>query len=138
MRLAIPALAAVLAALALPAAAQDHPLDGTWEGAYTCGQGKTGLTLTLDSTPEGQVSGTFAFWPRGDNPGAARGSFTIEGGITPDGALSLRGVRWLVQPSGYGMVNLEGRAYRDPAGGPDTLMGQVTGLAGCTEWAARK
>lgn len=138
MRLAISALAAILAFQALPAAAQDHPLDGTWEGAYSCNQGKTGLTLTLDATPGGKVSGTFAFWPRSDNPGAARGSFTMEGEITPEGALTLRWVRWINQPAGYAMVNLEGRAYRDTTGGKDTLMGKVTGLAGCTEWAARK
>lgn len=49
MRLAIPVLAAILAAQALPAAAQDHPLDGTWEGAYSCNQGKvTGLAGCTD------------------------------------------------------------------------------------------
>jgi hypothetical protein len=30
---------AACAAFALPAAAQDHPLDGVWEGAYECAKG---------------------------------------------------------------------------------------------------
>jgi hypothetical protein len=134
------ALAAAFALLALPgpAAAQDHPLDGTWEGVYICNQGKTGLTLTLDATPEGRVTGTFAFWPRSDNPGAARGSFSMQGEVKPAGDLNLRWVRWIQQPSGYAMVNLEGRAYAGKPGEKDTLMGKVTGLAGCTDWVVQR
>lgn len=131
-------LALLAAVFAWPAAAQDHPLDGVWEGAYQCPQGRTGLTLTLDATPAGQVTGTFAFWPRPDNPSVAQGSFRLAGSIGPKGQLQLRGVTWIEQPAGYGMVNLGGAVYKGESGGPDSMLGDVLDAPGCTRWAAKR
>jgi len=136
-RLAIVA-AALAAAVALPAAAQDHPLDGVWEGAYECPQGRTGLTLTLDATPGGQVTGTFAFWPRPDNPDVARGSFRVAGTVSLRGDLQLRGVSWIEQPANYAMVNLGGAVYQGDSGAPDSMLGDVLGAPGCSRWAAKR
>lgn len=134
------AIAAALAAtaFALPAAAQDHPLDGVWEGAYQCGQGRTGLTLTLDARPGGQVTGTFAFWPRSDNPYVARGSFRIAGSVAPKGELQLRGVSWIEQPANYSMIDLTGAVYRGDNGAIDSMLGDIVGGSGCTRWAAER
>ena len=137
-RIAFAALALLATASALPAAAQDHPLDGVWEGAYECQQGKTGLTLTLDATPGGQVTGTFAFWPRAENPSVPRGSFRVAGTVTPDGQLRLNGVTWIVQPADYAMVNLSGVVRRGGAGSADAMLGDVSGAPSCTRWAARR
>ncbi|MBX3480512.1 MAG: hypothetical protein KF842_08925 [Caulobacter sp.] len=133
------ALASALALLALPVAASAaEPLDGVWEGAYTCYQGKTGLTLTLDATPSGQVTGTFSFWARRDNPGVPSGSFAVRGTITPTGYLELHGDHWINRPTGYEMVGLTGTAYAGQNGDKDVITGQVTELGGCTEWAVRR
>jgi len=132
--------AALLGATLLGAAAaqaQDHPLDGVWEGAYICDQGKTGLTLTLDATPGGQVTGEFAFWPRSDNPGVPPGRFTIRGTVSPSGDLTLNGDRWLRQPSGYQTINLTGKARRGAPGQPDVLLGRVIG-PNCTDWVVQR
>lgn len=131
-------IAAALAAFALPAAAQDHPLDGVWKGAYDCAQGRTGLTLTLDASPNGQVTGTFAFWPRSDNPYVARGSFRVVGTVAPKGELQLRGVSWIDQPANYSMVDLAGAVYRGDNGAIDSMLGDVLGAPGCTKWAAKR
>ncbi|MBI1407189.1 MAG: hypothetical protein GC145_13820 [Caulobacter sp.] len=132
-------LASALVLLALPVAASAaEPLDGVWEGAYTCYQGKTGLTLTLDATPSGEVTGTFAFWPRGDNPGVPSGRFAVRGRVTAGGELELHGDHWINQPTGYAMVGLSGKAYAGQNGDKDVLVGRVTDLEGCTEWAARR
>lgn len=134
-RLILAALAIAAAAVAQPAAAGDHPLDGVWEGAYDCGQGRTGLTLTLDATPSGQVTGVFDFWPRSDNPSVPRGSFRVEGTISQAGQLQLHGVSWISQPYNYSMVGLQGTVYR---GSPDSMLGDVTGAPSCSRWAAKR
>jgi len=133
------AVATTLALLApLPALAAEK-IDGVWEGAYVCGQGKTALTLTLDGDADGRVAGTFAFGPRSDNPGVPRGRYVVEGNITPKGQFTLRGVRWLEQPTDYAMVDLKGGAYNSAnPGGPDVLTGTLTGAPGCTEFAAER
>ncbi|MDB5471877.1 MAG: hypothetical protein JWR84_3437 [Caulobacter sp.] len=137
MRLFVTAAALVL--LALPAAASAaEPIDGTWEGAYVCGQGKTGLTLTLDGTADGQVTGTFSFWPRQDNPDVPSGSFAVRGTITPQGDLRLQGDHWIDQPAGFEMVGLEGKALGGLNGGADAMMGTVIPQGVCTEWAAKR
>lgn len=134
---AVPFLAAILLT-AVPAAAQDHPLDGVWEGAYDCRQGRTGLTLTLDATADGQVTGTFAFWPRQDNPGVPRGSFRVRGKIEVDGKIRLYGDSWIQRPDDYGMVGLAGRVYKGQNGDKDAMLGDVVDLPGCTSWAAKR
>jgi hypothetical protein len=132
-------LAAVATALALlaplPALAAEK-IDGVWEGAYVCGQGKTALTLTLDGDADGRVAGTFAFGPRSDNPGVPRGRYVVEGNIDSSGHFTLRGVRWMEQPTDYAMVDLKGRAYTSSRPGEqDVLKGTLTGAPGCTEFA---
>lgn len=132
------ATAAVLALFAAAPALAAEPIDGVWEGAYTCGQGKTGLTLTLDGAADGTVTGTFSFWPRSDNPGVPSGSFAVRGTVTPQGQLSLHGDHWIDQPAGYGMVGLEGTAYAGQNGDKDAIVGRVSDLQNCSDWAARR
>lgn len=138
MRLIATAAAAfALLGLASPALAAE-PIDGVWEGAYVCGQGKTGLTLTLDGTADGQVTGTFSFWARADNPGVPSGSFAVRGTVTPQGQLRLHGDHWISQPADYAMVGLEGTAYLGQNGDKDAITGQVTDLQNCSSWAVRR
>ena len=132
-------LALVLAAaIAGPAAAQDHRLDGVWEGAYDCAQGRTGLTLTLDATPTGAVTATFHFWPRQDTRIKASGRFSMRGTIDPQGRLRLEPDRWIDRPDEYAMVGLVGTVYAGQNGDKDVMLGDVTGLSSCSTWAAKR
>jgi len=81
------------------------------------------------------VTGTFAFWPRSDNPNVASGSFRVAGSITQTGQLQLRGVGWINQPANYSMVDLSGAVYRDENG---SMLGDVLNAPGCTRWAAKR
>ena len=126
------------ALIACPAAAQDHRLDGVWEGAYDCAQGRTGLTLTLDATPSGAVTATFHFWPRQDTRIKASGRFSMRGTIDPEGRLRLEPYLWIDRPSEYAMVGLVGRVYAGQNGEKDVILGDVTGLSSCSTWAAKR
>jgi hypothetical protein len=85
---------------------------GEWKGAYDCGQGMTGLTLTMaDGGGDGDggdssVEATFAFYEVPENPGVPSGSYRLEGSYA-DGGLALEGVEWIEQPDGYVMVGME-------------------------------
>ncbi len=136
MRLAALALTAALALPAAASAADASLLDGVWHGGYTCQQGRTFLRLTLDGSADGRVTGTFFFssaaWSTGENRTVPDGSFKVEGRLEDDWSLTLRGVSWIQQPPGYGMVDLVGGVKRD-AKGP-FLKGTVSGAPECTTW----
>ncbi|MEV0360792.1 hypothetical protein AB0H71_32515 [Nocardia sp. NPDC050697] len=74
---------------------------GEWVGSYTCAQGETGLTLTVE--PDGRTE--FAFYPLVTNGAARPGRFEMR--ATVDGErVTFTRVRWLEHPSGYEMVDL--------------------------------
>jgi len=93
-----------------PAAQADAtPVAGRWTGTYTCAQGLTGLTLTLEAGVMGQVSGRFDFHPAPGNMSVPSGSYYMMGWYSRDGTLALVGVEWIQQPGNYLMVGLMGR-----------------------------
>ena len=81
-------------------------LAGTWEGEYTCGQGNTGLKLTIRSPQGGAAPTTFEFFPVAGNPAAKKGSYAMIGAISPAGQLVFKQQQWIDQPPGYVMVDL--------------------------------
>ena len=81
-------------------------LAGTWEGEYTCGQGNTGLTLTIDAPQSAALPAVFAFFPLPGNPAAKKGSYSMVGSLSPSGQLLFKQERWIEQPAGYVMVDL--------------------------------
>ena len=91
-------------------AADQVPLHSEWTGKYVCGQGSTGLRLTIESHPSGEAIATFEFGPIPENPTVPVGAYQLKGRLrmTPDGGLEARFVpdQWLNQPSGYMMVGL--------------------------------
>lgn len=134
-------LAAAFAALALPGGAlalDANPIDGVWKGAYECGQGSTGLTLTLEGNADGTITGSFEFYPRPNNPYVATGSFQVRGYMSDGYNFTLNGSQWISQPYNYSMVNLSGRITREKEGGPLLLFGNVLGASGCTQFYADK
>lgn len=83
---------------------------GAWEGFYHCGQGRTGLRLTLTEGPDETIEGEFAFFAEPGNPGVPSGRFRLEGVAQPSGEFTVRGTEWVDQPEGYRVVGLEGAA----------------------------
>jgi hypothetical protein len=95
----------------------------TWRGSYTCGQGETGLEVTLRPIGQGRLDGTLSFFPLPANPGVPRGCFLITGQAhAASHSIELRGGQWLRQPPGYEAIDLSGRV--DANG---RISGQVVG-----------
>lgn len=95
---------------------------GTWKGGYTCAQGGTSVTLTMEPGVGNGVKATFAFADAEDNPDVPSGSYTLEGSWV-DGGINLHAVEWVEQPPGYMMADLA--TNPDLAIGPDTMGGSI-------------
>ncbi|GAA4742688.1 serine/threonine-protein kinase [Gordonia alkaliphila] len=77
---------------------------GKWTGTYTCGQGETAVTFTIESgLIDDQVNATFAFGPTRANPDTERGSFEMAG-IRVGEDVMFTPVRWIDKPGTYDMV----------------------------------
>ena len=111
------------------ALAQSAPpvLVGTWRGSYVCLQGKTGLTLTIDSQSDENFSGYFHFYPPKSNPVAREGCFSVNGRVDGSGRVTIDAESWITRPPGYVTVNLDGkltgagRSMRGDVRGPDGM-----------------
>lgn len=118
--------------LAAPAVAQD--LRGTWHGTYTCLQGNTALSLTVEPRKDGTLGALFHFEAAPDNPAVPTGCFEMSGRVDPaSGRLELRPLRWLRRPADYLMVGLDGRLSRNG----QVLEGRVLG-PGCTTFRVER
>ncbi|MGW1817936.1 serine/threonine-protein kinase [Streptomyces sp. NPDC002125] len=114
------------------------PVAGEWRGTYRCGQGETGLTLTITDT-DGALTATFGFYPIASNPDVPRGSFAMRG--TRVGThMDLYGDHWITQPEDYLMVGLSAEVAD---GTPKALVGPVTDTDGapsdsCTTFSVER
>ncbi|MFD1049604.1 hypothetical protein ACFQ1S_30800, partial [Kibdelosporangium lantanae] len=109
-------------------------LAGDWEGSYTCGQGETGLKLTIgqpDST--GSAETTFTFFPLATNGSAASGSYAMRLGDS-GGQFKFTQDHWIDQPQGYEMVDL--LVQGSPS--KDRISGKVVDPACTTFTVSRK
>jgi hypothetical protein len=107
-------------------------LSGAWRGSYTCAQGVTGLTLTIEAGPHG-VTALFDFYAVPENPTVPAGRFKMAGFYDSNArTLTLHPREWLRQPPGYLTVGI--RAHVDLEWG--VMLGSVTGSTsetyGCT------
>ncbi|MBY0360965.1 MAG: hypothetical protein K2X45_03595 [Phreatobacter sp.] len=108
---------------------QPADITGTWAGTYTCLQGRTGLTLTIDEASPERVRATFHFYADPSNPAVPSGCFSQTGRYDPaTRRLTLAGGRWIVRPRDYETVGLTGTLDRVGA----VLSGRVTQAEGCT------
>ncbi|TQS45819.1 hypothetical protein [Cryptosporangium phraense] len=89
---------------ASPSAAAQQGVAGVWKGTYTCNQGETGLTLTIEGQ-DSALEATFEFYATSTNTDVPSGSYSMAGNVT-GGTMRLIGTAWINQPDGYGMVNL--------------------------------
>ncbi len=86
------------------------PVTSVWTGTYTCSQGLTGVTLTLELIGSTAV-GVFEFFPVPQNPSRVlTGTTKLTGSLTElaDGGfvVDLDPDSWIVQPGGYSMVGM--------------------------------
>jgi len=82
-------------------------ISGNYVGTYKCGQGTTGLTLSIsqnNNAPE--LDAEFNFYPVTSNLNVPSGSYLMKGTINGQ-KISLKGTEWIQQPDGYGMVDIE-------------------------------
>jgi hypothetical protein len=124
------AFAAGCTCFALPAAAADL-LSGEWVGSYTCYQGLTALTLTIE--PDGaQWKGVFAFGPDKANKTVPHGSYELV--VTQnEGGVHMEPGAWIEQPAGYTAVALHGAVSEDLM----MLAGEVQ-FEGCTRFSTAR
>lgn len=118
-------LVAALLLAAGTAAAQ--VVAGSWSGTYTCAQGLTGLTLTMQEHGKG-LRALFHFYAVPRNPPVPTGCFTMRGTRDPSGTITLTQDRWLHAPPSYLMVDMEGALSPDGT----RFAGRITGAPSCT------
>jgi hypothetical protein len=110
------------------------PLLGTWTGEYTCNQGESGMTLTIEPADDASVRVLMEFFPLPENPGAKKGSFQLSGSYSSD-RLVFRQEKWIEQPPNYGMVDLEVTSPVEPD--VEALSGNVL-FEGCKGFSVRR
>ncbi|MDX9892708.1 MAG: hypothetical protein RBS29_09455 [Bacteroidales bacterium] len=108
-------------------------LSGKWVGKYECGQGETGLTLTIEGQSDGNVDAIFHFYAIPENPGVPSGKYSMEGVFTTKRLLLLNATEdaWIERPIGWGTVNIEGYVSDD-----FTTYGGI--VIGCKEFSLVK
>jgi hypothetical protein len=103
-------------------------LAGSWIGSYSCpgSQGVTGLTLDVADSPDAGLTAVFHFYADPSNPSVPSGSYEMIGTFDAGSRhLALTATSWIVQPSGWGFVNLDGYVSADGL----TYAGTVPGCA---------
>ena len=103
-------------------------LSGPWLGAYTCGDGLTGLTLEIGEPLGDHVPATFSFYALPSNPDVPNGRFWMGGSFVGDDRLVLTAGGWLERPPGYELLDLDGTLSEDRR----TYSGLVVGSTDCT------
>ena len=120
-----------IGALAPPALARPQPrltLLGDWQGTYVCSQGLTRLRLTISAASHGRLNAIFDFGPVKENSEVPHGRYEMSGEFNAKtGRVALRAGKWIVQPTGYFTVDLDG--YLNAPG--DQITGVVP-AAGCS------
>ena len=107
---------------------------GLWRGTYVCGQGVTGLSLTVKRSGEGDVAAVFSFFAVPENPEVPSGEFDMTGRPGPQGNhLRLFPHAWTNAPPRFVMVGLDGD-YDEASG---EYSGRVRGPA-CTRFILRR
>ncbi|MDO8351008.1 MAG: hypothetical protein Q7S94_07635 [Gallionella sp.] len=120
-------------AFAVSAAYAEGTISGAWEGRYTCQQGNSGLTLHTEQTDRKHVRALFHFYPLIENPNVPEGCFEMDGIYNKKSQrVEFIGRSWIVQPSGYGTVNLSGQIDEE-----NEMSGRVK-TGGCSEFELKK
>ncbi|MFW0791999.1 hypothetical protein [Gordonia sp. CPCC 205333] len=105
---------------------------GSWTGSYTCAQGSTKLTLTVEAAADnGTNRAVFTFGPGGTDT-ASSGSFAMTAADDQVGGIAFTATEWIVAPRNYVMVN----AQADKVSSTQ-MSGTISG-EGCTTFSVTK
>ena len=83
-------------------------LKGTWMGYYVCGQGTTGVRITIDEVKKNKFSGTFEFFPHYSNytKDVGLGVTKVTGEFYSKDKILINLTEWIYNPYNYGLVNI--------------------------------
>lgn len=97
----------IISLTALPVLASD--INGKWRGRYLCGQGFTGVTLTIKQIKT-DVIAEFELYPLPENPNVPKGVALFQGSFDQTSRqMVLKGVKWLKQSApGWTIVDFSG------------------------------
>lgn len=117
-------------------AAYAQDISGDWTGRYICNQGVTALHLVIQKAAKaGTITATFNFGPPPENPEVPKGSYVMRGTYDQTARrVVLKGERWVQQPFGYQMVELDGHVVVEG----DRIAGRVPGMLGCSDFEVRR
>jgi hypothetical protein len=85
--------------------ASNSPIDGAWDGTYTCGGSTRGLHLEIKG-PASALAAKFVFYPL--SPSILPGEFSMTGTYASASSITLNPNAWVIQPGTYSMVGLTG------------------------------
>jgi hypothetical protein len=106
-------LVALLFAISGAALAEDT-VAGAWVGHYLCGQGTTGLTLTVATTRGSPMRALFHFYADQSDHSVPEGCYEMEGTYDVLARhVELVAGKWILQPDGYVTVDLSGDVSSD-------------------------
>jgi len=108
---------------------------GEWVGGYTCAQGYTGGTLTIDHLRGQDFDGVFKFYPTTKNPGVPPGSYTVYGQYDRESKrILINPGKWIKRPRNYYNTVIVGGF--DPV--RDNFSAYFQGISGCTSFEAHR
>jgi len=106
---------------------------GDWVGTYSCAQGATGGTLSVEHIKGDRFDGKFSFYPVGNSLHVPRGSYTVYGEYDASSQrVLINPGKWIQRPSGYYNTIMIGSF--DVAA--STFSGYFQGITGCTSFEA--
>ncbi len=84
-------------------------LPGDYIGEFVCiqAQGKSGLTITIMESVDGNLNAVCKFYPHKSNPNIAVGSFTMDVNVNGKD-ISFTAKEWINQPENYYKYNVSG------------------------------
>lgn len=124
---------AIVVTLLSATASQAEGITGTWEGSYTCAQGKTGLRLYLTETSATHGNGIFEFFHLRRPTENNSGSFAVMLDITDGRNLTATPGEWVKKPRGFGSVGFSAKLADDGK----TIEGRIAS-SNCSELQVSK
>jgi hypothetical protein len=87
-----------------PSASNNGSINGKWIGKYTCAQGITGVTLTINQKGT-EIAAEFELYPLPENPNLPRGAYSLNGTFNPNTLeMNLKAAKWLKRPGATWVV----------------------------------
>jgi hypothetical protein len=90
------------------------PIDGAWDGTYTCGGSARGLHLQIKGR-SAALTANFVFYPI--SPSILPGEYSMKGTYASASSITLNPNAWIIQPGTYSMVGLSGSLSGDTFSG---------------------